>query len=78
MKSILARPNPGINTTYATPCLCPRRNVCLWDTLVSPGNSMVHGKRSFIPPLCVLGLFSAAVVAVQLLPKSHLLLLSSR
>lgn len=25
------------------------RNVCLWDTLVSPSNTMVHGRESYMP-----------------------------
>jgi hypothetical protein len=25
-------------------CCSFKRNVCLWDTLISPGNSLIHGE----------------------------------
>lgn len=42
----------------------PDRNVCLWDTLVTPGSSLVHGEKHKC--LCLKCLFSLNLNAVSL------------
>lgn len=37
--------NDGLSLDYVIVLLLPCRNVCLWDTLVTPANSLVHGKK---------------------------------
>lgn len=41
------------------------RNVCLWDTLISPSNTMVHGKKSQTPDLMILPVYITSCEPAQ-------------